>query len=76
MVRFLFLFPFRFLNFESPSSLSNIFFSESTGPIEVRFDMEQLCFAGTKVSMTGPGHMNKKAAMLIYGENTSIRILY
>ena len=34
-----------------------------------QFCMEHLCLAGTKVYIIGPGHMTKKATMLIYGKN-------
>ena len=43
--------------------------SETTGRIEVRFYMEHVCLAGTKVYIIGPGHMIKMASMLIYGKN-------
>ena len=51
------------------STFSNIFFSETTGPIKVKFDMEPPWDGGTKVCSTGPGHMTKMAAMPIYGKN-------
>ena len=49
--------------------LSNIS-SENTGPIKVRFYIEQLCLAGTKVYIIGPGHLTKMVAMPIYGKKT------
>ena len=52
-----------------PSTLSNIFSTEITGPIEIRFYVEPLCLAGTKVYIIGPGHMTKMATMPIYGKN-------
>ena len=51
-----------------PHSL-NIFSSETTGPIKVKFHMELLWDGGTKVCSNGPGHMTKMAAMAIYGKN-------
>ena len=51
------------------STISNIFSSETTGPIEVKFHMEPPWDGGTKVCSNGPGHMTKMAAMLIYGKN-------
>ena len=51
------------------STFSNIFSSETTGPIEAKFHMESLWDGGTKVYSNGPGHMTKVAAMPIYGKN-------
>ena len=47
------------------SAFSNIFSSETTGPIEVKFHMEHPLDGGTKVFWRGPGHMTKMAAMPI-----------
>ena len=49
------------------STYSNI--SETTGPIEAKFHMEPPWDGGTKACSNGPGHMNKIAAMPIYGKN-------
>ena len=46
-----------------PHSL-NIFSSESSGPVKVKFHMEPPWDGGTN-----PGHMTKMAAMPIYGKN-------
>ena len=51
------------------STFSNIFSSETTGPIEAKFHMEPPWDGGTKVCSNGPGHMTKMAAMPIYGKN-------
>ena len=51
------------------STFSNIFSSETTGPIEAKFHMELHLDGGTKVYLNGPGHMTKMAAMPIYGKN-------
>ena len=51
------------------STFSNIFSSETTGPIEVKFHMEPPWDGGTKVCSNRPGHMTKMAAMPIYGKN-------
>ena len=48
------------------STFSNIFSSETTGPIEAKFDMEPPWDGGTKICSNGPGHMTKMAAMPIY----------
>ena len=48
-----------------PLAFSNIFSSETTGPIELKFHMD----GGTKVCSNGPGHMTKMAATPIYGKN-------
>ena len=50
------------------STFSNIF-SDTTGPIKVKFHMEPPWDRGTKVCSNGPGHMTKKAVMPIYGKN-------
>ena len=51
-----------------PSTISNIFSSETTGPIKLKFRMETPLDAGTKVCSNGPGHMTKMAATSIYGK--------
>ena len=51
------------------STFSNIFSSETTGPIEAKFNMEPPWDEGTKVCLNGLGHMTKIAAMPIYGKN-------
>ena len=44
------------------STFSNVFSSETTGPIEARkFHVEPPWDEGTKVCSNGPGHMNKMA---------------
>ena len=52
-----------------PSTFSNIFSSETTGPIKLKFHMETPEDAGMKVCSNGPVHMTKMAAMPIYGKN-------
>ena len=52
----------------SISTFSNIF-SETTGPIKVKFHMEPPWDGGTNVCSIGPGHMTKMAAMPIYGKS-------
>ena len=51
------------------STSLNIFSSETTGPIKVKFHMELLWGGGTKVCSNGPGHMTEMAPMPIYGKN-------
>ena len=51
------------------STISNIFSSETTWPIEAKFYLEPPWEGGTKVCINGPGHMTKMAAMPIYGKN-------
>ena len=51
------------------STFSNIFSSETTGPIEAKLHMEPPWDGGTKVCSNGPGHRTKEAAMPIYGKN-------
>ena len=50
-----------------PHSLN--IFSETTGPVKVKFHMELLWDGGTKVCSNGHGHMTKMATMPIYGKN-------
>ena len=52
-----------------PSTLSNIFSSETAWPIKAKFYVEPPWEGGTKVCINGPGHMTKMAAMPIYGKN-------
>ena len=52
-----------------PPTISNIFSSETTGPIELKFHIETPKDGGTKVCSNGIGHMTKMDAMPIYGKN-------
>ena len=52
-----------------PSTISNIFSSETAWPIKAKFYVEPPWEGGTKVCINGPGHMTKMAAMPIYGKN-------
>ena len=47
----------------------NIFSSETALPIKAKFYVEPPWEGGTKVCITGPGHMTKMAAMPLYGKN-------
>ena len=58
-----------FLKDHSVSTFSNIFFSETTGPVEAKVHMEFPWDGWTKVCSNGLGHMTKMAAMPIYGKN-------
>ena len=51
-----------------PSS-SNTFSSETNQQIKAKFYMEPPWEGGTKVYISGQGHMTKMAAMPIYGKN-------
>ena len=51
------------------STFSDIFFSETTGPIEAKFHVEPPWDGGTKVYSNVPSHMTKIAAIPIYGKN-------
>ena len=51
------------------STFSNIFSSETTGPIEAKIYVEPPWDGRTKLCSNGPGHMTKMAAMPIYGKN-------
>ena len=50
-------------------NIFNIFFSETTGPIKVKFHMKHLWDGSMKICSTGPGLMTKMADMAIYGKN-------
>ena len=50
------------------STFSNIFSSETTGPFEAKFHMEPPWDGRMKVCSNSPHHMNKMAAMPIYGK--------
>ena len=52
-----------------PSTISNVFSSDTAWPIKAKFYMEPPWEGGTKVYINGPGHMTKMAAMPIYGKN-------
>ena len=54
-----------------PSTISNIFSSETAWPIKAKFYVEFPWEGGTKVYINGPGHMTKMAATPIYGKNPS-----
>ena len=52
-----------------PSTISNIFSSETTWPIKAKFYVEPPWEGGKKVYINGPGHKTKMAAMPIYSKN-------
>ena len=52
-----------------PSTIWNVFYSETAWPITTKFYVEPPWEGGTKVYINGPGHMTKMAAMPIYGKN-------
>ena len=52
-----------------PSTISNVFSSETAWPIKAKFYVEPPWERGTKVYINGPGHMTKMAAIPIYGKN-------
>ena len=52
-----------------PFTFSNIFSSETAWPIKAKFYVEPPWEEGTKFCINGPGHINKMAAMPIYGKN-------
>ena len=54
-----------------PSTISNVFSSETAWPIKAKFLVEHPWEGGTKVYINGPGHMTKMAATPIYGKNPS-----
>ena len=52
-----------------PSTISNDFFSETTGPIATKFHIQPPGPLGKKSCSNGLGHMTNMAAMPIYGKN-------
>ena len=52
-----------------PSTISNNFFSETTGPIAFKFHIQLPGPLGKKSCSNGLGHMTNMAAMPIYGKN-------
>ena len=52
-----------------PSTISNVFSSETAWPIKAKFYVEPPLEGGMKVYINGPGHMTKMATMPIYGKN-------
>ena len=52
-----------------PSTISNVFSSETTGPTVTEFHMQPPGVGGTKSCSNDPVHMTKMAAMPIYGKN-------
>ena len=46
-----------------PSTISNVFSSETAWPIKAKFYVEPRWEEGMKVYINGPGHMTKMAAM-------------
>ena len=55
----------------SSSTISNIFFSETAGPIKAKFYLEPPWVGGTIFCSRHLGHMTKMAATPIYGKNPS-----
>ena len=51
-----------------PSTISNVFCSETASPIKAKLYVEPPWEGGTKVYRNGPGHLTKIAAMPIYGK--------
>ena len=54
-----------------PSTILNVFFSETAWPIKAKFYVEPPWVGGPKVCSRHLGHMTKMAAMPIYGKNPS-----
>ena len=52
-----------------PSTISNVFFSETVWPIKAKFYVEPPWEGGTKVYINRPRHMAKMAAMPKYNKN-------
>ena len=52
-----------------PSTISNDFSSETTGPIATKFHIQPPGPLGKKSCSNGLGHMTNMAAMPIYGKN-------
>ena len=50
-------------------NILNIFSSETTGPIKLKFHMDSFGRGNESLLNCTPGHMTKMAAMPIYGKN-------
>ena len=64
--------PWELIGWESsvrPSTISNDFSSETTGPIATKFHIQPPGPLGKKSCSNGLGHMTNMAAMPIYGKN-------
>ena len=57
------------------SRFSNIFSSETTGPIEAKIHMEPPWDGETKARPNGPGYITKMATVPIYIENLKKNLL-
>ena len=57
------------LSVRRPSTISNDFFSETTGPIATKFYIQPPDPLGKKICSNGLGHMTNMAAMPICGKN-------
>ena len=51
------------------SQCSNICSSDTAWPMKAKFHVEPVWEGGTKVYISGPGHMTKMTAMTIYDKN-------
>ena len=51
------------------SSVHHFQISETAWPIKTKFNVEPPWKGGTKVCINGPGHMTKRAATPIHGQN-------
>ena len=58
-----------------PSTISNVFSSETAWPIKAKLYVAPPWEGGTKVCINGPGHMTKMAAMPIYGKTLNNLLL-
>ena len=52
-----------------PSTISNDFSSETTGPTATKFHRQPPGPLGQKTCSNGPGHVTNMAAMPLYGKN-------
>ena len=54
------------------STISMIFFSETTWPIKVKIVCGAFLGRGNEICINGPGHMTKMVALAINGKNREI----
>ena len=57
------------------STFSNIFSSETNGPIETKFHLKSSKDRETKVYSNGPDHMTQMSTMLIFSKNLKKKLL-
>ena len=58
-----------------PSTISNVFYSETAWPIKAKLYVQPPWEGGTKVYINSPGHITNIAAMPVYGKKLKKKLL-